>query len=159
MVESGKHLALMAHFNHWRELEPDVVGKAIARLQSIGAVVRTQSPLVRHINDEANAWALMWKKQVSLGCYPYYMFVERDTGAKHYFRVPLVKAFEIYRDAMKKVSGLARTARGPVMSAFPWQGHGGRDYRSGRREGFCFILLTSTKSRVVQTPILCQVRC
>ena len=47
------------------------------------------------------------------------MFVERDTGARHYFEVPLLKAWNIYRDAMKKVSGLARTARGPSMSAGP----------------------------------------
>ncbi|MGO3692416.1 MAG: lysine 2,3-aminomutase, partial [Marinobacter sp.] len=50
---------------------------------------------------------------------PYYMFVERDTGAKNYFEIPLAQAFEIYREAMKKVSGLARTARGPSMSAGP----------------------------------------
>ena len=47
------------------------------------------------------------------------MFVERDTGAKRYFEVPLARAWEIYREAMKRVSGLGRTARGPSMSAGP----------------------------------------
>jgi L-lysine 2,3-aminomutase len=64
-------------------------------------------------------WAEMWKKQVQLGCIPYYMFVVRDTGAQHYFGVPLVKAYEIFREAYKKVSGLGRTVRGPSMSATP----------------------------------------
>jgi hypothetical protein len=50
---------------------------------------------------------------------PYYMFLERDTGPKNYFEVPLVRAWEIFRDAYKQVSGLARTVRGPSMSAFP----------------------------------------
>ena len=50
---------------------------------------------------------------------PYYMFVERDTGARRYFEVPLARAWEIYRDAMRRVSGLGRTARGPSMSAGP----------------------------------------
>ena len=47
------------------------------------------------------------------------MFVERDTGARRYFEVPLAKAFTIYREAMAQVSGIARTARGPSMSTGP----------------------------------------
>ena len=38
-------------------------------------------------------------KQVQLGCIPYYMFVVRDTGAQHYFGIPLVKAYEIFNKA------------------------------------------------------------
>jgi hypothetical protein len=64
-------------------------------------------------------WAEMWKTQVQLGCIPYYMFVVRDTGAQHYFGIPLVEAQKIFRDAYKKVTGLARTVRGPSMSATP----------------------------------------
>ncbi len=55
----------------------------------------------------------------SLGAIPYYMFVERDTGPKGYFEVPLEGAWEIFRSAYQRVSGLARTVRGPSMSAFP----------------------------------------
>jgi hypothetical protein len=47
------------------------------------------------------------------------MFVARDTGAQHYFKIPLAEALEIYNGAQGQVSGLARTARGPVMSATP----------------------------------------
>ena len=47
------------------------------------------------------------------------MFVERNTGANHYFALPLTRALRIYRDAYMQLSGLARTARGPVMSATP----------------------------------------
>ena len=61
----------------------------------------------------------MWKTEVRLGLVPYYMFVERDTGARHYFEVPLARAWEIYQQAIQQVSGLARTARGPSMSASP----------------------------------------
>jgi hypothetical protein len=50
---------------------------------------------------------------------PYYMFVARDTGAKRYYEIPLVRAFEIYRYGVKPLSGLARTVRGPSMSATP----------------------------------------
>ncbi len=119
LVAAGKHVALMAHYNHWREMETDIAREAIRRVRETGVVIRTQAPLLRHINDDADVWARMWKTQVSLGMTPYYMFVERDTGARHYFEVPLARAWEIYRDAMQQVSGLARTARGPSMSAGP----------------------------------------
>jgi len=116
---AGIHLAIMAHFNHLVELSTGSVKAAIKRVRETGAQIRTQSPLLAHINDDADMWANMWKKQVQLGCIPYYMFVVRDTGAQHYFGVPLVRAYEIFRDAYKKVSGLGRTVRGPSMSATP----------------------------------------
>jgi len=123
IVKSGTHLAIMAHFNHLAELSTDPIKEAIKRIRNTGAQIRTQSPLLAHINDDANMWAEMWQKQVSLGCIPYYMFVVRDTGAQHYFGVPLVKAEKIFRTAFRKVSGLARTVRGPSMSATPGKVH------------------------------------
>ncbi len=119
ITASGLHLALMAQFNHPRELSTDAVKVAIARIRDTGAEIRTQSPLMRNINDSAEVWADMWRQQVQLGCVPYYMFVARDTGAQHYFSVPLVRASEIFTEAHNSVSGLARTVRGPSMSADP----------------------------------------
>jgi KamA family protein len=119
LVVGGKHLALMAHFNHWRELETEAVRHAIERVKATGAIIRTQSPLVAHVNDDWSVWARMWQLQVRLGMVPYYMFVARDTGARQYFAIPLERCWEIYRQALKRLSGLARTVRGPSMSAGP----------------------------------------
>lgn len=119
IVASGKHVAIMAHFVHPHELRTDAVQAAIERLRSVGVVIRTQGPLVRHINDDPGLWASMWREQVRLGMVPYYMFIERDTGAQRYFKLSLERALSIYRGATARVSGLARTAQGPVMSALP----------------------------------------
>lgn len=119
MVDAGRHVALMAHFSHVRELETDDVLAAIRRIASTGAVIRVQAPLVRHVNDSVTAWTDIWRTSVRRGAVPYYMFVERDTGAREYFSVSLARAVQIYRDAVAEVSGLERTARGPVMSASP----------------------------------------
>ena len=119
LVKGGKHVALMAHFNHWREMETPIVREAIKRIQATGTIIRAQAPVVQHINDDPDVWARMWRTQVRLGIVPYYMFVERDTGAKRYFEVPLERTYQIYREAIQQVSGLARTARGPSMSAGP----------------------------------------
>jgi len=115
----GIHVALMGHFNHLTELKTDSVKLAIEKVRETGVQIRTQSPLLTNINDDADMWAQMWQKQVELGCIPYYMFVVRDTGAQHYFGVSLVKAHQIFQKAIQKVSGLARTVRGPSMSATP----------------------------------------
>jgi L-lysine 2,3-aminomutase len=117
--QSGKHLALMAHFNHPVELEGEIVKEAIGKILDTGAVIRTQSPLLRHINDSPQVWAELWRRQVALNCVPYYMFVARNTGAQHYFSVPLQKAWNIFRQAYQRVSGICRTVRGPVMSCLP----------------------------------------
>ncbi len=119
IVSSGKHLAIMGHFNHWVELSTDVAKEAVKRIRNTGAEIRSQSPLIKFINDDSEVWARMWKEQVKMGIIPYYFFIARNTGAQHYFKIPLAKAFTIYRNAYKKVSGLIRTVRGPSMSATP----------------------------------------
>jgi KamA family protein len=119
IVNSGKNLAIMAHFNHPVELDTEAVRKAIRRVRATGAQVRTQSPVLKNINANPNIWAEMWRKQVNLNCIPYYMFVARDTGAQHYFAVSLIEAWQIFRNAYQKVSGVCRTVRGPSMSATP----------------------------------------
>lgn len=116
---AGKHLAIMAHYSHPRELDTPQAQAALRRVRDTGAVVRCQAPLIRHVNDNAKAWGDMWRAQIQLGCVPYYMFVERDTGAKGYFEVPLTRALDIFRGAYSRVSGLGRSARGPSMSATP----------------------------------------
>jgi L-lysine 2,3-aminomutase len=119
VVESGRSLALMAHYSHSRELEPPIAARAIRRIRNTGAVIRTQAPLIRSVNDDAGTWSTMWRAQVRAGMVPYYMFVERDTGPQDYFAVPLARAHEIFRDAYASVSGLCRSVRGPSMSATP----------------------------------------
>ncbi|MGM1428280.1 KamA family radical SAM protein [Sphingobacterium lactis] len=116
VTTSGKHLAIMAHFNHPAELKSDVLMEAIENLRAIGAEIRTQAPLLRTINNHSDTWAEMWDRQVQLGLIPYYMFLPRDTGAQHYFAEDLSTSLQIYRTAVQKLSGICRTAKGPVMS-------------------------------------------
>ena len=117
--KAGKNVALMAHVSHPVELSTAKVQNAIRRLRNHGVIIRSQAPLIRGINDDSNTWRDMWKDSVSLGIVPYYMFVERDTGAHHYFSVPLHRAYKIFTEAFSSVTGLAKTVRGPSMSAGP----------------------------------------
>lgn len=119
IVAAGRNVAVMGHYSHPRELHIPIAEQAVRRIVSAGATLRIQAPLIRHVNDNSSDWVKLWTLGVRLGAIPYYMFVERDTGPSEYFRLPLIRAYEIFRAAYSSVSGLARTVRGPSMSAFP----------------------------------------
>lgn len=117
--KKGINVAMMAHFNHPGELKTKEVRKAIKRLTSAGVQIRSQSPLLRNINNHPDIWVENWKEQVKLGVIPYYMFVARDTGAQDYFAVTLNRSWQIFRNAYNQVSGIHRTVKGPSMSCNP----------------------------------------
>jgi hypothetical protein len=138
IVNSGKHLSIQAHFSHPRELEHPVAQEAVRLIRMTGAQIRSQAPLVKHVNDDPDIWESMWKLQTRLGIIPYYMFVERDTGARDYFSIPLVRALFVFNTAYSRLPGTARTVRGPSMSTSPGKvcvvGHG---YVNNQQ---CFVL-------------------
>jgi KamA family protein len=119
VVGSGRQLAVMAHYSHPRELAPAVAGEAVRRIRATGASIYAQAPLIRGINDDPGTWTRLWRTGLDLGVVPYYMFVERDTGPRNYFEVPLARGWQIFREAWSQMSGLGRTVKGPVMSATP----------------------------------------
>lgn len=117
ITDSGMHLSIMAHFNHPNELEPVVLKEAVDQLRQCGAEIRTQAPVLKHINNNSHDWARMWKLQVQKGMVPYYMFIERETGPYAYFSVPLTEVYNIYQKAIRETGSFAKTVTGPVMSA------------------------------------------
>lgn len=119
IVASGRTCAVMAHFSHPREIDQPVTTEAIRRIRDTGAQIFCQAPLIARVNDDPAVWNELWRRELGLGAIPYYMFVERDTGPHDYFKVPLTRAAQIFSDAFRDLPGLARTVRGPVMSATP----------------------------------------
>jgi L-lysine 2,3-aminomutase len=117
--KAGIHVAFMAAFLHPNELKTNAVKLAIEKILETGAQIRTQAPILKNVNNCAEKWAELWKEQVNLGCVPYYMFIPRNTGAQHYFAVPLVEAWKTYQSAYQNISGICRTVRGPIMSTDP----------------------------------------
>ena len=85
VVSSGRNLAIQAHFNHPVELGTEAVREAARLIRATGAQIRTQSPLLKNINDDSVLWSEMWRKQVDMNMIPYYMFVARDTGSQALF--------------------------------------------------------------------------
>ena len=156
VVASGKQLALMAHYSHHVEMSTPEAEQAIQRVRNSGANIRMQSPVARHVNDSPQVWADLLRNGVRLGCIPYYMFVVRDTGARGYFEVPLIRCWEIYQEAYRRVSGLARTIRGPVMSAFPGKVHILGVTNLGDQRVFALQYLQSRNPELVRRPFFAR---
>ena len=155
-VAAGKNLAFMAHFSHPTELSTDIVQDAIRRIHATGALIRTQAPLIRTVNDDPATWARMWREQTRLGMVPYYLFVERDTGPQDYFAVPLARAYAIYRAAYQRVAGLARTVRGPSMSATPGKVCVDGIAEVGGERVFVLHMIQARDAELVGTPFFAQ---
>jgi L-lysine 2,3-aminomutase len=117
VVGTGKNLAIMGHYSHAVELRNQMAQQAVRRIVASGAHLRMQGPLVRHVNEDPATWAELWATGTRLGAIPHHMFVERDTGPRDYFSVPLARAHEIFHAACQAVPGPARTVHGPSMSA------------------------------------------
>ncbi len=117
IVDNGKHLAFMAHFNHPNEMDNVAVQEAMYNIRQTGAEIRTQAPVLKNINDAPEIWREMWTKQVNLGMIPYYMFIERETGPYEYFGLPIARVYDIYHNAIREAASFAKTLTAPVMSA------------------------------------------
>ncbi|MCA9259545.1 MAG: hypothetical protein KDA61_10120 [Planctomycetales bacterium] len=156
IVASGKQLALMAHTSHPVELSSCMAEFAVRRIRGTGAVIRSQGPVLRHINDDPQVWAELWRKCCQLGIIPYYMFVERDTGPRGYFEMPLVRGWEIFTQAFQQVPGIARTVRGPVMSCFPGKCHVLGMHEVMGEQAFVLEFLQSRQPEMVRRPFFAK---
>jgi len=156
IVATGRHLALMAHFSHPVELSTPIAQLALRRIRSTGANIRMQSPVLRHINDSPRVWEQMWSQGVRLGAIPYYMFVERDTGARSYFEIPLIHCWNIFRKAYQNVSGMARTVRGPSMSCLPGKCHVLGVTDVGSQRAFVLEFLQARDPNLVRRPFFAR---
>lgn len=156
VVRTGRRVAVMMHSSHPRELRTPLVERAIRRIRDAGASLFCQAPLIRHVNDDAAVWRELWTRQSQLGCVPYYMFVERDTGPRDYFRVPLSEAHDIFRRAYRDLPGLARTVRGPVMSATPGKVVVDGVINIGGEPHFSLRMIQARDPRLVGRPFLAR---
>jgi L-lysine 2,3-aminomutase len=119
VVRAGKNLTIMGHYSHPVELQTPIARQAVKRIVGTGATLRMQGLLIRHVNEDPKSWAELWTSGAHLGAIPDYMFVERDTGPRDYFALPLARAHQIFRSASSMAPGASHTVRGPSMSAFP----------------------------------------
>lgn len=116
IVDAGKHLTLLGHYTHPKELKSSATLQALKEIRRAGATIRSQAPVLRGVNDSAHTISELLARQVGLGIVPYYLFVERPTGPYSHFRIPLGDVLDICREGERAMSGLCKSIRAPVMS-------------------------------------------
>ncbi|MCY4077548.1 MAG: radical SAM protein [Acidobacteria bacterium] len=105
-----RRIYLMAHFDHPRELTEPAVEGIDACLRN-GVICVNQCPLIRGVNDDAATLAEMYSRLSYIGCPPYYLFQGRPTAGNEPYEVPIVRGWQIFQEALRRGSGLARRAK------------------------------------------------
>jgi lysine 2,3-aminomutase len=123
-------LRFMVHFNHPDEFllkdddgnyVPEEGGsltwhpetkRAMTGLVSRGWLcVENQSPIIKGINDDADALRIMQRAIKRIGANNHYFFCGRDIIAHKAFNVPIEEAWRILNDSQKGLSGVETHAR------------------------------------------------
>lgn len=105
-----QRIYLMAHFDHPRELT-ELAIEGIDAFIRCGVICVNQCPLIRGINDDSAVLTEMYEKLSFIGCPPYYLFQGRPTEGNEPYEVPLVEGWQIFQEAIRHGSGLARRPR------------------------------------------------
>ncbi len=107
---SRKRVYMMAHFDHPRELTDPAIEGIDCFIRS-GVICTNQCPLIKGVNDDPVVLAALFRKLSFIGCPPYYLFQGRPTAGNKPYEVPIVRGWQIFNEALRQGSGLARRAR------------------------------------------------
>ncbi len=105
-----RRIYIMTHFDHPRELTPAALA-GIDALKQAGAETVNQCPLIKGVNDNVQCLTSLFAQLSFIGCSQYYVFQGRPTQGNDPYKIPIVRAYNLFSAAVKSVSGLAKRAR------------------------------------------------
>jgi lysine 2,3-aminomutase len=107
--ESGKRLFVALHVNHARELTESAC-EAIARLHESGAILLSQTVLLKGVNDSVEVLERLMRDLASLGVRPYYLHHPDLAPGTAHFRLSLAAGRRIYAELSRRMTSLALPA-------------------------------------------------
>ncbi len=123
MHENGIQLAWMAHFSTPKELLNPMTVAAVRRLQQHGVVIRSQSPIMKHISlfthadgsvdidKSAQNWIDLAQIMGTLLIGFHSMYCARPTGEHHYYTAPLADVARVFDKIYRSLPSIARPSR------------------------------------------------
>ncbi|MCB1590855.1 MAG: hypothetical protein KDI90_00250 [Alphaproteobacteria bacterium] len=131
------HINLVSHYTHPDEfLERDSEGNYIVNEDGIGykwmeaslkpvemllqlgfVSIHTQTPIIWHVNDDAEAIRILHEEMRRMNISPKYLFQGRDIEGHKAFSLPVESAWKIHNDAMK---GIADGGRSRFVMSTEW---------------------------------------
>jgi len=106
LVAEGKTTVAAVHANHPRELT-EGARAACRRLAAAGAMLVSQSVLLRGVNDDPETLIALMRAFVEAGVKPYYLHHGDLAPGTTHWRVPISKGQELMRTLRARLSGLA----------------------------------------------------
>lgn len=109
-VNMRKKLKIMAHFNHPNEIT-DITKEAVKKILKSGIMIYNQTPIVRGINDSAEAITKLIESLIAIDIIPYYFFQMRPTAGNFNYSVPINKVLEILNSAFSSMPGVFKNLK------------------------------------------------
>jgi len=101
-----KPLYIVLHVNNAKEISHEVE-EAFFNLHQSGAVLLSQSVLLKNVNDNIEALETLMRTLTKNRIKPYYLHhLDHAKGTEH-FRVPIENGQALYRELKKRVSGIS----------------------------------------------------
>lgn len=110
-VSQLRNPRMMIHINHYLELTPQTLGVLERLRKECGAVVMSQTVLLKGVNDDVETLYLLFTKLASEGVVPYYVFQNDPVYWAQHFTVPIGRAIKMWQKLRPMLSGVAATAR------------------------------------------------
>jgi len=105
-----KNPYIVLHINHPAEITKEVV-TLIDKIRQTGAIILSQSVLLKGVNDEEETLLALFNKLVTVGVLPYYLHqCDPVDWAADYVVAPK-KAIKLWQSLRPKLSGLAAAAK------------------------------------------------
>lgn len=123
LYDHGIQVAFMAHFSTPREVLHPLTVAAIRRLQAHHVVVRSQSPMIKHVSlfpaddgridieRSADNWITLAQVLECLGVGFHSIYVPRPTGQWEYFTAPLADIHKVFDRIHRSLPSIARPSR------------------------------------------------
>ncbi|MFO1124446.1 MAG: lysine-2,3-aminomutase-like protein [Methylocystis sp.] len=107
--DSGKTVFVALHVNHVRELT-ETARAAIARLRESGAILLSQTVLLKGVNDDVEILERLMRDLASLGVRPYYLHHPDLAPGTAHFRLSLAAGRRLYAGLSRRVTSVALPA-------------------------------------------------
>jgi lysine 2,3-aminomutase len=106
LIAGGKTTVVAVHANHPRELT-EAARSACRRLSAEGAMLVSQSVLLKGVNDDPETLIELMRAFVEAGVKPYYLHHGDLAPGTAHWRVPIARGQELMRLLRGRLSGLA----------------------------------------------------
>jgi len=106
MLGSYDGIWLVTHFNHPSEIT-EAAADGIRVMRKAGVPILNQTVLLRGVNDNKETLSRLFRKLLSNGVKPYYLFQGDLARGTSHLRVPLEQALALTSELKDEISGMA----------------------------------------------------